>query len=92
VPSLAAAAGLPGLDESATWIGLLAPAGTPATIVDRIEREVARIYADPAMQEKFDRAGILAVNSTAPEFRDFIRAETERWSKVIKDNPQIRPD
>jgi tripartite-type tricarboxylate transporter receptor subunit TctC len=92
VPSLAAATGLPSLDESSTWIGLLAPAGTPGAIVDKIEREVARIYADPAMQEKFERAGILAVNTTAAEFQAFIRAETERWSKVIKDNPQIRPD
>jgi tripartite-type tricarboxylate transporter receptor subunit TctC len=90
--SLADATGLPELDESATWIGLLAPAGTPGAIVDAIQREVAAAYAEPATMEKLERAGMFAVNSTPAEFKAFIAAETDRWSKVIKDNPQIRLD
>src|SRR5262245_9555275 len=48
LPALSAAAGLPAIDESSTWIGLAAPAGTPAAIVDKLQRKVASIYADPA--------------------------------------------
>src|SRR5262249_31790638 len=49
VPSLAVAADLPGLEESSTWVALVAPAGTSAAIVDKIHREVASIYADAAI-------------------------------------------
>ena len=92
LPSLAEAAELPGLSESSTWIGLLAPTGTPPKIVDKIQAEVASIYAEPAVMEKLTNAGMFAVSSTAAEFQAFIRQEIERWSKVIKDNPQIRLD
>src|SRR5262249_3339929 len=92
VLSLAAATGLPSLEESSTWIGLLAPAGTPPAIVEKIQREVAGVYGDAAMQEKFERAGIFAVSSTAAEFAAFIRSETARWSRFMKENPGIRPD
>ena len=64
VPSLSVAAALPEIDESATWIGLLAPAGTPAAVVDKLQAEVARIYADPAIQERLQKAGLFPVNST----------------------------
>src|SRR6478672_407994 len=46
LPSLSVAAGLPGLGESSTWIALVAPAGTPAAILDKVHREVASIYSD----------------------------------------------
>ena len=90
LPSLSAAAELPEIDESATWIGLLAPAGTPGAIVDKLHAEVARIYADPAMQERLQKAGLFPVSSTPAEFDAFIRNETARWSKVIKDNAGMR--
>jgi len=92
LPNLADAAGLPGLGESTTWIGLLAPAGTPEAIVDKIQREVAAIYADPAIMAKLENAGLFAVSSTPEEFRAFIRQETEHWSRVVRDNPGIRAD
>jgi tripartite-type tricarboxylate transporter receptor subunit TctC len=93
LPSLSEAADLPGLEESATWIALAAPAGTPGTIVDKIQREVATIYSDPAMIARLEKAGILAVASATPaEFAAFIRSETERWSKVLKDSGGIKLD
>ena len=90
LPSLSAAAALPEIGESATWIGLLAPAGTPGAIVDKLQGEVARIYVDPAMQERLQKAGLFPVSSTPAEFDTFIRNETVQWSKVIKDNAGIR--
>ena len=90
VPSLADASGLPELAESSTWIGLLAPAGTSPAIVEKLQREVAAIYADPATLERLEQAGLFAFSDTPAEFSAFIRAETERWSKVIKDNGGLR--
>jgi len=90
VPSLSAAAGLPKIDESATWIGLLAPAGTPVAVLDKLSTEVERIFADPAMLERMQKAGLFPVSSTPAEFDAFIRSETERWSKVIRDNTGLR--
>src|SRR5262245_8132483 len=93
VPSVAVAADLPGLDESSTWVALVAPAGTAAAIIDRIHREVASIYADAAMSAKLEKMGILPIASSAPaEFDVFIRSETERWSKVFKDSGNIKLD
>src|SRR6266545_3831405 len=93
LPSLSVAAELPGLDESSTWIALVAPAGTPGLIVDKVHREVAGIYADPTMIAKLEKAGILAVSSSTPaELEAFIRSETARWSKVLKESGNIKLD
>ena len=92
LPSLSVAAGLPGLDESSTWVGLAAPAGTPRTIIDKVQREIATIYADPAMIARLEKAGIFAVGSTPGEFEVFIRSESARWSKVFKENAGLKLD
>jgi tripartite-type tricarboxylate transporter receptor subunit TctC len=84
VPSLAAAAGLPELAESATWIGIVAPAGTPKKVVDKVQREIAAIYAEPAMAARLEKAGINAESSTPEELDAFIRSESARWGKLIK--------
>ncbi len=93
LPSLSVAAELPGLDDASTWIALAAPAGTPGPIVDKLHREVAGIYADPTMIAKLEKAGILAVSSSTPaELEAFIRSETARWSKVLKESGNIKLD
>src|SRR5437899_11540377 len=66
VPSLSVAADLPELDESSTWIALVAPAGTPRGIIGKIHSQVARIYADPTIIAKLEKVGIFAVNSSTP--------------------------
>jgi len=87
------AAELPGLDESATWISLVAPAGTPAGIVDKIHGEVASIYSDGALANKLEQIGIPALRSSSPaEFAAFIRSETGRWSKVLKESSNLKLD
>jgi tripartite-type tricarboxylate transporter receptor subunit TctC len=83
---LAIAAGLPELGEMSTWVGLLAPAGTPPGIVEKLQREVVSIYSDPEVREKLDNAGISPVTTTPAEFDAFFRAEAVRWSKVFKES------
>jgi len=92
LPSLSVAADLPGLEESSTWVALVAPAGTAPAIIDRIHREVARIYADPAMVAKLEKLGIFPASSAPTEFAAYIRSETERWSKVLRDSGNIKLD
>jgi tripartite-type tricarboxylate transporter receptor subunit TctC len=83
LPTLADAAGLPDLDDVSVWLGLVAPKGTPKTIIDKINHEVVRILADPGVRQKFDQSGNFAVTSTPEEFEAFIRREADRWSKVL---------
>ncbi|MEA2937638.1 MAG: hypothetical protein QOC56_1142, partial [Alphaproteobacteria bacterium] len=90
LPALSVAAGLPGLDESSTWIGLTGPAGMPQPIVEKIQREIAAIYADPAIVERLEKAGINPVSSTPAEFGAFIRGESERWSRVFRENSHLK--
>lgn len=86
VQPLAMAAGLPALDDISTWIGFVAPAGTPRPIIDKVQREIVRMYADPVIAEKLEKSGISAATSTPEEFEAFVRKETERWGQVVKDS------
>ena len=83
VPTMAEA-GVPDF-VSGTWAGIIAPAGTPKEIVDRISAEARKALADPAMKEKLAEQGIVAVGSTPDEFRTFVTDEIPRWGKVISD-------
>jgi tripartite-type tricarboxylate transporter receptor subunit TctC len=86
VKPLAVEAGMPALDDISTWIGLVAPAGTPHGIIDKIGREVATMYADPAIADKLEKSGISAVSSTPEEFDTFVRKELNRWGQVFRDS------
>ena len=87
VKPLAIEAGIPALDDISTWIGLVAPAGTPRAIVDNVQREVVNVYADPVIAEKLEKSGISAVSSSTPEeFEAFVRKELDRWNRVFKDS------
>ena len=85
VRPLAAEAGIPALDDISTWIGLVAPVGTPRLVIDKIQREIAKMYADPLIAEKLEKSGISAVSSTPEEFDAFVRKELDRWGQVFKD-------
>jgi tripartite-type tricarboxylate transporter receptor subunit TctC len=85
VRPLAAEAGIPALDDISTWIGLVAPVGTPRLVIDKIQREIAKMYADPLIAEKLEKSGINAVSSTPEEFDAFVRKELDRWGQVFKD-------
>ncbi|HEY1541631.1 MAG TPA: tripartite tricarboxylate transporter substrate binding protein [Xanthobacteraceae bacterium] len=83
---LSVAANLPQLQDMSSWIGLVAPAGTPADVIDKIAREVVAIYADPAIADRLEKAGITTATSTPQEFDAFFRAEAERWTKVVRES------
>jgi tripartite-type tricarboxylate transporter receptor subunit TctC len=82
---LSEASGLP-IDEMSSWIGLVAPAGTPAAVVRKIQQDVAKATADAAVADRLEKAGILAVTTTPEEFDKYFRTEAERWTKVYKDS------
>ena len=86
VPDLAiVTAEVPKLEEITVWLGLVAPKGTPAPIVDALSRQVAKILADPAIKAKADASGLFPATSTPAEFAAFIRKEADRWSTVVKE-------
>jgi tripartite-type tricarboxylate transporter receptor subunit TctC len=70
---------------SGTWAGIIAPAGTPKEIVDRVAAEARKALADPALKDKLVEQGIVAVGGTPEEFRAFVAEEIVRWRKVITD-------
>jgi tripartite-type tricarboxylate transporter receptor subunit TctC len=70
--------------ESATWYGLLAPAGTPADIVNRLNAEVVAILKSPETHDRLSREGADPVGNTSAEFGKFIQSEIEKWRKVIR--------
>jgi tripartite-type tricarboxylate transporter receptor subunit TctC len=85
VPTIEQAAGLKGFDAS-SWFGLLAPAGTPPDIVNRIQQEVARSLSTPTMKEKLLAQGAIPSGNTPAEFARLIDSEHKKWAKVVKDS------
>jgi tripartite-type tricarboxylate transporter receptor subunit TctC len=75
-------AGLPGF-ESTGWFGLMAPAGTPNAIVDRIQADTARVLADPEVQTALATQGMTAIGSTPAEMAAQIAEESKKWSRVV---------
>ncbi len=66
------------------WNGMLAPAGTPRAIVDRLNREIVRIVKTPQFAEQFAAEGIVPVGNTPDEFTRVMIADIAKWAKVIK--------
>jgi tripartite-type tricarboxylate transporter receptor subunit TctC len=79
-----AESGFPGF-EAVPWFGLLAPAGTPKEIIDKLYSEAAKTLAMPEVRKKFDELGLEPIGNTPAEFAAVIRKETPEWAKVIKD-------
>lgn len=82
VPTVAEA-GVPGY-EATLWLGLAAPAGTPAEIVNRLYAETTKALQDPELQQSFRTAGVNATLMNPQEFGAFIRAEYEKWGRVVR--------
>ena len=79
----AGGAALKGFDAT-SWFGLLAPAGTPMDVVNRVQQETAKAMASPALKERLQAQGAIPSGNTSAEFARFITAETAKWAKVVK--------
>jgi tripartite-type tricarboxylate transporter receptor subunit TctC len=75
-------AGMGGL-EAAQWLGVLAPARTPAAIVDKLNRDIIQILNTPALREVMLAQGAEAIPGTPEEFSAFIKSEIAKWKRVI---------
>lgn len=82
VPTFAEA-GIPGFDAPA-WYGLLAPARTPAPIVQYLNAEIQEILKEPATQKRLAELGAIPAGGSPEAFAAFIRSESERWSGVVR--------
>ena len=70
---------------AAGWYGFMAPATTPRAIVDKFQAEILRALAEPAIKDKLTAQGLEVRAGTAAEFGQFIDAETQKWTKLIRD-------
>ena len=66
------------------WTGLLAPAGTPRDIIDKLQKEIAARMLAPETRDSLSKQGAEPVASTPDQFAAFIKAEMVKWSAVIK--------
>jgi tripartite-type tricarboxylate transporter receptor subunit TctC len=81
VPPIASV--LPGY-VAESWFVLVAPAGTPPAIIDKLSAEVDRILKKPEVVERFSKLGATPVGGTPKQLGDFIAAETMKWKAVVK--------
>jgi tripartite-type tricarboxylate transporter receptor subunit TctC len=71
--------------ETTSWVGAIAPAETPRAIVDRLNAALAKILAEPDVKARFDTQSAEIVASTPEQFGEFIKSESAKWGKVIRD-------
>jgi tripartite-type tricarboxylate transporter receptor subunit TctC len=88
LPTMAEAA-LPGFNTG-IWFGILAPAGTPTPIIDKLSKATNEALQDPALLKLFHEQGLDALGGSPEEFRRFIRSETERWAEVLHKMPKAK--
>ena len=83
-------AGAPGF-QATLWVGFMAPAGTPAPIVDKLNREISKIVQRPDIKAAWEKLGATPVAMSQPQFAAFMQAQVDKWAKVIAANhiPQI---
>ena len=90
IPTVAESAGMKDF-AVVFWQGMVVPAGTPRPIIDKLEKAIAKVAADPDMIERFKPQGVEIRASTQAEFRDFMDKEEVRWVKLIKER-NIKPE
>jgi tripartite-type tricarboxylate transporter receptor subunit TctC len=75
--------GVPGY-EATIWLGLMAPRGTPATIVQRLNAEVTRLVAQPEMRKGWEGQGATAMGMGVDEFAKYVSADIAKWAHIVK--------
>jgi len=84
-------AGYPGLANTAPWVGLLAPAGTPGAIVNKLSEEMRKSLAKPETAARLRQLGAVKVGDTPEQFLAFLKQDYERWTGVVK-AADVRPE
>jgi tripartite-type tricarboxylate transporter receptor subunit TctC len=83
VPTIAEA-GVPSY-EAVNWWGIVAPAGTPAAIIEKLHKDLAAVQNAPATQEQFSKEGATVVQMTSADFGKFMQTEMAKWERVVKE-------
>ena len=82
VPTLTES-GVPGY-EAVSWLGFMAPAGTPAPIVQKLNAEIGRLASRPDIKEAWARQSVELSVMSAADYDKFLRSEVEKWAEVVK--------
>ena len=77
-----AEAGVPGYDAT-IWLGIMAPAGTPAPVVEKLNGEINKVLGRPETREAWAKQGAEPLVMTPAEFDKYLRADIDKWAKVI---------
>lgn len=78
------ASGFPGFEQTAPWVGLLAPANTPKPIIDKLNASLLQALNLPEVQKRFKELGAISVGDSPEQFRAFLEKDNARWEKVIR--------
>jgi tripartite-type tricarboxylate transporter receptor subunit TctC len=76
--------GVPGVDDLQSWFGVMAPAGTPAPIVDKLADRIVKILAEPDTAQKFDAVGLIASPLVKEQLAARIRSDYDYYGKLIQ--------
>ncbi len=76
-------AGVPGY-EAVIWLGIMAPAGTPKPIVEKLNAEITRIVNSPEVKDAWAKQGAVAMSMTTDEFARYMREDIEKWARIVK--------
>jgi tripartite-type tricarboxylate transporter receptor subunit TctC len=85
-----AEAGLPGYNTG-VWFGILAPAGTPAPVIDKLSKTTNEALKDPEVLKQLHTQGLDAIGGSPDDFGRFIKSETERWASVVHKMDDAKP-
>ena len=83
VPTVAES-GYPGFEVN-SWVGLLAPAGTPRAVVDRLQAEVRKVVTEPAFQQRLREQGLTGIANTPEQFAAVLRTEQDKWARLVRE-------
>ena len=72
--------------EAVIWLGVMAPAGTPGAIVERLNAEIRRIVTQPEVKAAWEKQGAVPMTMTPDQFAQYMRDDIEKWAKVVKDS------
>ncbi len=82
IPTIAEA-GVPGY-ESTIWLGIMAPAGTPQAIVEKLNAQINKVISSPEVKQAWDKQGAVPLVMTPAEFDTYLRKDIEKWAQVVK--------